>query len=104
MLNTQAPLFPENNSLPLQPRNLLDELKDEKIAIEEAANFAADMLWQRLASNGELVLPVEDFVDILTEKFGYGVRLYLFDIAEILQHNYSIGNYARTHLTVEALQ
>lgn len=100
----QVQLFSEEDSLPQPAQNLIDELKDEFIAIEEEANFAADMLWHRLASTGELILSVEDFVEILTGKFGYGVRLHLLDIAKILQQNYSIGNYARTHLTVEALQ
>lgn len=98
-LNQQLP-FPESTS----PRNLIDELKDEVAAIEEAANFAGQMLWHRLVSDGELLLSVKDFIEILTEKFGYGVRLHLFEIAEILRRDTSIGNYAGIYLTVEALQ
>ncbi len=103
-MSQQPELFPAEKHESVKLGNLTDKLKDRLSAIEAAVNFSADMLWHRMASDGELILPVEDFVRILTNKFGYGIRLYLFDIAEILRNNHSIGNYARKYLSVEALQ
>ncbi len=103
MSDTQPQLFPDDP--PNLPQgSLFADLTDEENAIREASDFAAEMLRQRLVSSGELYLSAEEFVEILTGKFGYGIRLHLPEIVKILQQNGSIGNYAKAHLTVGALQ
>lgn len=85
----------EESSLP--GRNLFEELKDEISLIREATNFAIGLII-------ELQPTTEEFIKILTDKFGLNVRLCLFDIVEELRANLFASDYAAKNLTNEKLE
>lgn len=101
-MNQQTELFPNESP---KKTDLVTEMKYEVTAIEEAADFARTTLGLHLLFPGDSPISVEKLIEILTNKFGYGVRLYLFDIAEILfEDDDYVGDFARNHLTAEVLQ
>lgn len=100
----QPELFPPAQNAPPTAQNLVHELKEEKALIAKAVELVASFLFIHLNFGSSSPL-IEQFVDFLTKEFGYGIRLYIFDIAEILcAKDDIVGEYARNYLTVDALQ
>ena len=100
----QPGLFsPEQNS-PTIAHSLVEELKAEKQLIAQAAESVSSFISVQLEFNSSTPT-IDNFVNFLIKEFGYGVKLYLTDIAEILRESDDVvGEFAKNHLTVDALQ
>ena len=104
MLNQQSELFPPEQTSPTIAHSLVEELKAEKQLIAKAAESVGSFLFAQLQFNASTPT-IDQTVNFLTNRFDYGVKLYLTDIAEILREKDDIvGDYARNHLTIDALQ
>lgn len=104
MFNQQSELFPPEQTAPPVPQSLIDELKSEKKLIDEATELGNTFLHLHLEFTSNAP-SIEQVITFLVDNFGYGIKLYLTDIAENLRSRDDIvGEYANEFLTIEALQ
>lgn len=103
MVENQQSLLFEDEELN-SPKNLLEEYKDERDFVLEVIDFVEGWIAHTL-QNYSVSITCEELVDKFTEKFGFTVRLYIWDIVQLLKSNESdTGSYARRYFGEDELK
>lgn len=85
----------EESNIP--QKNLSSELEEQKELIQNAVGYTEDFIRQVIQNNLKPINCAE-LIALLTNQFGFSIRLHLWDIIEHLKENSSeIGDFAKWH-------
>lgn len=81
----------------IHQKNISAELDEQRELIQIAVGYTEDFIWQ-VTRNNLKPINCTELIALLTDRFGFSIRLHLWDIIEQLKENYSqIGDFAQWH-------
>lgn len=97
MIEGELRLAKQSEESNIPEKNVSEELDEQRELIRNAVGYAEDFIWQVIRNDLEPI-DCEQLIKLLTNRFGFSIRLHLWDVIENLKENETkIGDYAQWH-------